>query len=153
MHASSSAGAVLDPGGLTVFAGAGAQLDPAVAFGSAGSLVVWEDHRSGSGADLYAARVSSAGAVLDPAGIALAAGAGDERNAAVAVDGAAFLAAWDVTSNVQARSITATGALLGSGLLRGRRGARKPDAPRARLRRGELPRDVARRGSTSTACA
>ena len=112
----SSGGAVLDPGGVTVSAGAGAQLDPAVAFGGAGSaLVVWEDHRSGSGADLYAARVSSAGAVLDPAGIALAAGAGDERNAAVAVDGVAFLAAWDEASDVQARSVTATGALLGSG--------------------------------------
>lgn len=112
----SSGGAVLDPGGMTVSAGAGAQLDPAVAFGGAGSaLVVWEDHRSGSGADLYAARVSSAGAVLDPAGIALAAGAGDERHAAVAVDGVAFLAAWDEASDVQARSVTATGTLLGSG--------------------------------------
>ena len=111
----SSAGTVLDPGGLTVSAGTGAQLDPAAAFGGAGSLVVWEDHRSGSGADLYAARVSSAGAVLDPAGIAVAAGAGDERNGAVAVDGAAFLAAWDVASDVQARRVSAAGALLGSG--------------------------------------
>ena len=111
----SSAGTVLDPGGLTVSAGTGAQLDSATAFGGAGSLVVWEDHRSGSGADLYAARVSSAGAVLDPAGIAVAAGAGDERNGAVAVDGAAFLAAWDVTSDVQARRVSAAGALLGSG--------------------------------------
>jgi hypothetical protein len=111
----SSAGAVLDPGGLTVSAGAGAQLDPAVAFGGAGSLVVWEHHRSGLGADLYAARVTSAGAVLDPAGIPVAAGAGDERNAAVAFDGAAFLAAWDVASDVQARRVSAGGALLGSG--------------------------------------
>jgi Protein of unknown function (DUF3152) len=76
---------------------------------------VWEDRRSSSGADLYAARVSSAGVVLDPAGIAVAAGAGDERNAAVAVDGEAFLAAWDVTSDVQARRVSAAGALLGAG--------------------------------------
>src|SRR5688500_8767131 len=90
----SSAGAVLDPVGLTVSAAPGAQLDPAVAFGGSGSLVVWEDHRSGVGADLYGARVSAAGAVLDPAGFALSADAGDERNAALAYDGAAFLAAW-----------------------------------------------------------
>ena len=141
----SSAGAVLDPGGLTVSAGPGAQLDPAVAFGGAGSLVVWEDHRSGSGADLYAARVSSAGAVLDPAGIAVAAGAGDERNAAVAVDGAAFLAAWDVGLGRAGEARQCGGRAARIRPLRGRRGARKPDAPRARLRRGELPRGVARR--------
>jgi hypothetical protein len=111
----SSAGAVLDPAGLDVSAADGAQLDPAVAFGGAGSLVVWEDHRSGSGADLYGARVSAAGTVLDPAGIAVAADAGDERNAAVAFGGAAFLAAWDAASDVQARRVSAAGAVLGSG--------------------------------------
>jgi Protein of unknown function (DUF3152) len=109
----SSAGAVLDPAGLTVSAAAGAQLDPAVAFAGSGSLVVWEDHRSGLGADLYAARVSNAGAVLDPAGIAVAADAGDERYAAVAFDGAAFLAAWDAGSDVHARRVSAAGAVLG----------------------------------------
>ncbi len=111
----SAAGAVLDPGGLTISAAAGAQLDPALAFTGSGSLVVWEDHRSGVGADVYGARVSAAGAVLDPAGIAVAADAGDERNPAVAFDGAAFLAAWDVVSDVQARRVSAAGALLGPG--------------------------------------
>jgi hypothetical protein len=111
----SLAGAVLDPAGLTLSAAAGAQLGPAVAFGGAASLVVWEDHRSGAGADLYGTRVSAAGAVLDPAGIAVAVDAGEERNAAVAFDGAAFLAAWDVASDVQARRVSAAGALLGPG--------------------------------------
>ena len=108
------AGAVLDPAGLTVSAAAGVQLDPALAFGVAGSLVVWEDHRNG-GADLYGARVSPAGAVLDPVGVAVAADARDERNAAVAFDGAGFFAAWDVGSDVQARRVSAAGALLGPG--------------------------------------
>jgi Protein of unknown function (DUF3152) len=111
----SSAGAMLDPGGLAVSTAAGAQLDPTVAFGGAGSLVVWEDHRSGPGADLYGARVSGAGAVLDPAGVAVAADAGEERNAAVSFDGAAFLAAWDAASDVQARRVSTAGTLLGPG--------------------------------------
>jgi uncharacterized protein DUF3152 len=111
----SPAGAVLDPAGLTVSAAAGAQLDPAVAFAGSGSLVLWEDHRGGLGADLYGARLSAAGAVLDPAGFALAAAPGDEQNAAVAFDGSAFLTAWDLGSDVQARRVSADGALLGSG--------------------------------------
>jgi len=110
----SPAGAVVDPAGVTVSAAAGAQLDPAVAFAGPGSLVVWEDHRGGP-ADLYGARVSAAGAVLDPSGIAVATGVGDERNATVAFDGAAFLAAWDLASDVQARRVSAAGALLGPG--------------------------------------
>ena len=110
----SSAGAVVDPAGVTVSAAAGAQLDPAVAFAGSGSLVVWGDHRGGP-ADLYGARVSAAGAVLDPSGIAVATGVGDERNATVAFDGAAFLAAWDLASDVQARRVSAAGALLGPG--------------------------------------
>jgi Protein of unknown function (DUF3152) len=111
----SQAGAVLDPGGFAVSAAAGAQLDPAVAFGGSSSLVVWEDHRGGVGADLYGARVSAAGAVLDPAGIAVAADAGDERDPAVAFDGGAFLTAWDLSSDVYARRVSAAGAPLGSG--------------------------------------
>ena len=43
----SPAGAVLDPAGLSVSAAAGAQLNPAVAFGTSSSLVVWEDYRTG----------------------------------------------------------------------------------------------------------
>jgi hypothetical protein len=111
----STAGAVLDPAGLPVSAASGAQLDPALSFGASSALVVWEDHRNGSGADLYGARVTNAGALLDPAGIALATGAGDERHAAVAFDGGGFLASWDAASDVLARPVSAAGAPLGTG--------------------------------------
>ena len=84
--------------------------------------------------------------MLDPAGIAVAAGAGD--------------AAKRGRGRSTARSSSPPGTLsLGRAgearqhggraarirPLRGRRGARKPDAARARLRRGELPRGVAGR--------
>ncbi len=116
----SPAGAVLDPAGLSVSAAAGAQLNPAVAFGTSSSLVVWDDYRTGPSADLYGARVTEAGALLDPAGLAIAAGPDYERNGAVAFDGSSFLAAWDsyaagAGSDVLARRISTGGALLGSG--------------------------------------
>jgi Protein of unknown function (DUF3152) len=110
----SPAGAVLDPAGLSISAAAGTQLDPAVAFGGAGSLVIWEDYRAASGVDLYGARVTDAGAVLDPAGIAVAAATGNEWNGAVAFDGVAFLVAWDAASDVQARRVSTAGGLLES---------------------------------------
>jgi hypothetical protein len=108
-------GAVHDPAGLSVSAVAGVQLDPALVSGGAGSLVVWEDDRAAAGTDLYGARVTDAGAVLDAAGIAVAVSAENEGNAAVAFDGVAFIVAWDNASDVQARRVSTAGALLGSG--------------------------------------
>jgi hypothetical protein len=116
----SPAGAVLDPGGLNISAAAGAQLNPAIAFGSSSSLVVWEDYRTGPSADLYGGRVTEAGALLDPGGIAIATGTDYEWNGAAAFDGASFLVAWEsyaagAGSDVHARRVSTAGALLGSG--------------------------------------
>jgi Protein of unknown function (DUF3152) len=115
----SPAGAVLDPSGLAVSTASGAQLNPAVAFGSSSSLVVWDDYRAGR-ADLYGARVTEAGALLDPAGIAIASGADSQWNGAAAFDGASFLVGWDsyaagLGSDVQARRVSTSGTVLGSG--------------------------------------
>ena len=46
---------------------ANSQLAPSVAFDGTNYLVAWQDARSGIDGDIYGARVSQAGAVLDPA--------------------------------------------------------------------------------------
>lgn len=86
-------GTVLDPEGLPISTAAGDQSFPAVAFGDSVFLVVWQDER-GSYSDIYGARVSSSGEVLDPADIAISTAPEDQCCPAVAYDGASFGVVW-----------------------------------------------------------
>lgn len=90
----SLAGAVLDPAGIALCTLANAQADAAVAWDGTNYLVVWEDYRSGTTYDIYGARVSTAGAVLDAAGIAVSAAANSQVYPAIAWGGASYLVAW-----------------------------------------------------------
>ncbi len=65
-------GKVLDPEGIAVSAIPHNQADPRVAWDGKAFQVVWEDFRSGTTYEIYGARVSSEGKVLDPDGICLA---------------------------------------------------------------------------------
>ncbi len=89
-------GTVRDPGGFVV-SSAGGELDcPAVAAGSGGWLVAWEDERlTGVWPDVYCARVTAAGTVLDPNGRAASVTANDQRRPAASFDGRCYLAVWE----------------------------------------------------------
>jgi phosphoribosylformylglycinamidine (FGAM) synthase PurS component len=87
-------GTVLDPQGIAISQAANGQWRPTLAFDGANFLVVWEDGRSGAYSDVYGARVSPAGAVLDTAGIVISTAASDQGSPAVAFDGANFLVVW-----------------------------------------------------------
>jgi hypothetical protein len=88
------AGVVLDPSGIAISTAANNQLDPAVAYDGTDFLVVWEDYRSGVDWDIYGARVTQAGVVLDPSGIAVSTAADSQYVPAVAFDGTNFLVVW-----------------------------------------------------------
>lgn len=90
----SASGAVLDDPGITIGAAANDQVTPAVASNGSSFLVVWEDARSGTSADVYGARVSAAGTVLDGAGIPISTGANAEGAPAVSSDGSGYLVVW-----------------------------------------------------------
>ena len=90
----SANGTVLDPSGLQISTASGAQYSPAVAFGGTDYLVAWTDERSAVDRDIYGARVTSQGAVLDPEGLAVSVEPGDQRDPAVASDTASYLVAW-----------------------------------------------------------
>jgi MYXO-CTERM domain-containing protein len=117
----SQAGAVLDPLGIPVAVAVNAQQTPAVAFDGTNYLVVWSDGRRGSGTDIYGARVSAAGTVLDPSGLPLATSTVFTllmSAPAIAFDGANYFIVWDekigfsAPTNLNGLRVSPAGAIL-----------------------------------------
>jgi hypothetical protein len=92
----------------------GDQVAPAVVFGGANYLVAWQDYRTAP-FKIYAARVSPAGAILDPGGILISTNLGEQRAPAIGFDGTNYFVVWDTTSDVYGARVTQAGALLDRG--------------------------------------
>ena len=107
----SATGTVLDPTGIAISTAANYQGTPAVAWNGTDFLVVWQDTRSNpSSYDIYGARVSAAGSVLDPAGIPISTAANNQIAPAVAWNGTDFLVVWeDYRSGIQPRHLRGPG--------------------------------------------
>jgi hypothetical protein len=89
-----SEGAVLDPSGFLVSGATNWQGSPAAALGDTDVLVVWHDARTSSFTDVYGARVTRAGEVLDPAGIGISTVEAYQWFPRVAFDGTNYLVVW-----------------------------------------------------------
>jgi hypothetical protein len=92
----SADGSVLDPTGLNIGIGPGASIDPAVAASGSQFLVTWTDARNGT-FDIYGARVTSGGAVLDGGGAPISNAAGDQTGSSVAAGSDGFMVSWTDT--------------------------------------------------------
>jgi alpha-tubulin suppressor-like RCC1 family protein len=109
------AGTVVDGNGcLLPPVAANDQLNPAVASDGTNFLVVWWDRRNADSTefDIYGARVSAMGEVLDPGGIAICTARDYQLYPAVAFDGQNYLVVWtDARDNsVQPYSLELYGA-------------------------------------------
>src|SRR5262249_20792251 len=82
----SASGVLLDPTGIAIATSPGAETVPVVAFDGTNYLVVWEED-SPSGGGIQAARVTTAGAVVDPNGFSVAGALGPASTPGVAFDG------------------------------------------------------------------
>src|ERR1051325_9918583 len=73
------------------------QTEPSVAAGSNGYFVVWPDKRNfpSNDYDIYGARVSRSGQVLDPDGIPICTDPGQQTSPRVAFNGTEFMVVWE----------------------------------------------------------
>jgi len=88
-------GEVLDLNGFAVCTTPFDQGGATVTYGDNTYLVLWRDHRSGDNDDIYAARVTPQGNLLDPDGIAVAAEPGNQWQPGIAFWGSHFLAVYE----------------------------------------------------------
>ncbi|MFT3927729.1 MAG: MopE-related protein [Myxococcales bacterium] len=108
-----SNGVILDANGIAMSTAANVQSAPSVASGGANWLVAWNDYRSDvNHPDVYAARIDANGVLVDSSGIAIATGAGDERNPAVAYDGTQWLIAMERATDLYGARLSAAGVVL-----------------------------------------
>jgi hypothetical protein len=116
-------GTVLDPSGFIISQAASYQGFPAIAFDDANFLVAWTDARSGTDLDIYGARVTPAGVVLDTAGIAISTAADWQSSPALGFDSANFLVVWTDyrnnpdTSDIYGARMTPAGTVYDEGLV------------------------------------
>ncbi len=108
-------GALAGTAKIEISTATSAQQAPAIVASDTGYLAVWEDLRANPSSDVYAARLSDAGAVLDPAGIAVATGAWLADAPAVGWDGIQYVAAWrdarGVTAAIYGTPVSTAGAV------------------------------------------
>ena len=71
------------------------QTQVAIAFGGGEYLAVWSDNRDSADADIWATRLSAAGAIIDSLGIKVNAAVGPQSNPTVAYNGSTFVVAWE----------------------------------------------------------
>jgi hypothetical protein len=114
------AGVVLDTAGIAISTAAGSQSSPAIFLGGGNSLVAWTDGRSGTSHDIYGARVTPAGVVLDTAGIAISTSAVDQDHPAIVSEGANSLVVWEdgrssESTDIYAARVTSAGIVFDSG--------------------------------------
>jgi protocatechuate 3,4-dioxygenase beta subunit len=112
-----SEGEVLDLNGIPISTGPGDKSEPAVAMGGGLYLLLWADGRSGEGRDVFAARVTLEGVVLDSAGIPVSEAADNQVSPTVNWNGIVFVSAWAdlrsaVESDVYAARIASDGTVL-----------------------------------------
>jgi len=93
LGAGPSSSAIVDPGGFVISAKPETENAPDAAALGTDYLVVWR-HELGSRADVYGARVTGAGVVQDPSGIAIATHPVEHYSPHVASNGSNYLVVW-----------------------------------------------------------
>jgi len=108
----STAGSVLDPGGILISVSGAWLPGPAVVYNGVCFLVVWADGRSGTD-HIYAARIDTSGAVLDPYGLPVFLDQDQQSHPSIACDGTDCLVVWTF-NGIRGLRLDNSGNVLGS---------------------------------------
>jgi large repetitive protein len=110
------AGTVLDPDGIPIALAPNTQHRADVASFGANYLVTWADERSTGSQEIYAARVTGSGSVLDPSGIPLSTGGCCRHSPAVGFGSVNHLVAWSQSASgatdIRGTRVTTDGVVL-----------------------------------------
>jgi hypothetical protein len=100
-------GTVLNPNGIVISNAADNQVTPKLAFDGVNYLAVWADYRNDAfNPDIYGARISQSGVLLDPNGIAIQTVFDEDEEApSVAFDGTNFMVVWEDQRNTGGEDI------------------------------------------------
>ncbi|NTX67824.1 hypothetical protein HUA74_45040, partial [Myxococcus sp. CA051A] len=112
-----SAGVVLDASAFAISTESQSQETPSVASNGTDYLIVWEDARLNDAGDIFGARVTSTGAVVDASGFAISTIYNGQTRPSVAFNGTDFYVAWqDARSSldIYGARVTTTGEVLDS---------------------------------------
>lgn len=120
-------GIVLDPGGVAISTASYAQKHSTIAFDGTNYLIVWEDWRNSTDADIYGARVAQTGTVLDPNGIALCTASHWQWSPAIAFDGTDYSVAWQdwrnsIDHDIYGATINTSGTIVNTYVISGQSG-------------------------------
>lgn len=113
----SQTGVVLDPSGIPISATAHNQTSPSLSFGDTTYLVTWLDNRLGGDYDIYGARITLDGSVLDPSGIPITASAVNEGQPTLGFDDTDFIIVWhaldgDFSNEIHGARLSPSGAVI-----------------------------------------
>jgi uncharacterized protein (TIGR03382 family) len=113
-----AAGVVVDPNGIAIHSGVDVQEWPHVASNGSDYLIVWHDANDGENYDIYASRVTAAGAVEDT--LAIAATSTREWYPSVGSLGGSYLVTWDefrdtIQGDLYGRFVAADGTMSAPG--------------------------------------
>ncbi|MEO0071630.1 MAG: hypothetical protein ABIK39_06060 [candidate division WOR-3 bacterium] len=105
-----SEGVVLDPAGFAISTAGNSQTSPALSFDGTNYLVAWQDTRNGNW-DIYGARVTPDGIVLDTAGFGISITRYWETSPAISFDGTNYLVVW-ISGDIYGARVTPDGVVL-----------------------------------------
>ncbi len=95
----SSDGVVIDTTNIPINTFSEDQTQPAITFGGANYLVVWRDKRNENNADIYGARVTPAGIVIEPEGFPISTASGKQSSPDIIFDGNNYFVVWEDSRN------------------------------------------------------